>query len=78
MNNKHKIIIAILTTIAIGLIITSFFIPPCGVVHSSVLAATGEIFGFSALWVLIKALDDKLNITLKKGDTEINISDDEK
>jgi len=36
-----------LALFGIILIITSFIVPPLGVIHSSVLAAVGEVFTFS-------------------------------
>ena len=53
---KAKIASAVLSVIAVALIIGSFFVPPTGVVDSSVLAAVGEIFAFAALfavWLMI-------------------------
>ena len=37
----------ILAIFGMALIIASFIVPPLGVIHASVLAATGEIFTFS-------------------------------
>lgn len=42
----------ILTFTSIILIVTSFFIPPLGIIDSSVFVAVGELFGFAALWEL--------------------------
>ena len=36
-----------LAVFGVLLIIASFIVPPCGVIHSSVLAAVGEVFTFS-------------------------------
>ena len=36
-----------LAIVGVILIFTSFFVPPLGIIHSSVLAAIGEIFTFA-------------------------------
>ena len=67
-----------LTIIAVVLIGASFVVPPLGVIDGSVLAATGELFAFSGLWVSIIALEKGYDATLKKGDYELTLTDDEK
>lgn len=69
----------IFATISIILIITSFFIPPTGVIDSSVFAGVGEIFLFGALWevhvAVKKGMDAKLtkdNITLEINNPDNN------
>lgn len=74
---KHKVVIFILTTIAIGLIIGGFFCPPLGAIDGSILTAVGEIFGFASLWVVIKAIEERYDVKLKKGDTELTIGNDD-
>lgn len=63
--------------VAIGLIIAGFLCPPLAVIDGSILTACGEIFGFAALGVGIYAIDKGYNTTIKKGETEIHIKDDE-
>lgn len=46
-HNVQLILGVILAIFGIILIILSFFVPPMGIIHSSVLAATGEIFTFA-------------------------------
>lgn len=77
MNKHYKIIIAILTALSIGLIIGGFFVPPIGIVSGSVLTSVGEIFGFATLWVVIAAIEKGTDVTLKKGDTEITINNED-
>lgn len=77
INKNYKIILAILTTISVGLIVAGFFVPPLGVVNGSVLTAVGEIFGFSALWVGVAALEKGTDVTVRHNNTEININNDE-
>ena len=66
----------ILTIVSIGLIISSFIVPPTGVVDPSVLAATGELFAFAALWTVIKAIDKGSDIKLSKGDVSVELDND--
>lgn len=72
---SYKTATLILTFVAIVLIIGSFFVPPLGVIDGSVLAATGELFAFSALWVGIGALEKGYDTTIKRGEVEVKISD---
>lgn len=46
-HNVQLILGVILAIFGVILIILSFFVPPMGVIHSSVLAAVGEIFTFA-------------------------------
>lgn len=61
--------------VAIGLIITSFFVPPTGVIDGSVLAATGEIFAFAALGTVIKAIDNGVDAKVQHNNTSVTIGD---
>lgn len=68
----------ILSIIAILLMITSFFMPPQGVIDPSVLAGTGEIFAFAALWTVVKAIDNGHHATVTHGDTTVTVGKDKK
>lgn len=65
-----------LSLIAIILLVASFIIPPTGIIDSSVLAATGEIFAFGSLGTVIKAIDKGIDAKLSKGNTTIEINND--
>lgn len=71
--NVNKKAFWICLTISISLIISSFVLPPTGVVDPSVLAAVGEIFAFATLATVISAIERGADITLNKGDMSINI-----
>lgn len=73
---KSKIAAAVLSFVAVGLIIVSFFIPPQGVVDSSVLAAVGEIFAFAALFAVWEAVDKGIDAKIVHGNTTISIDGD--
>ena len=58
------------------LIITGFLLPPMGVIDGSVFVAVGELTGFVTIWRFLYFLE-KRGGTLKKGDLEITINDDD-
>ena len=60
--------------ISITLIIISFFLPPTGEIHPSVMAGVGEIFAFASLGTVIKAIDKNKSISLSHGDTTITVN----
>ena len=73
---KSKIASAVLSVIAVALIIVSFFVPPTGVVDSSVLAAVGEIFAFAALFAVWEASDKGFDAKVPHGNTTISLDGD--
>lgn len=58
---------------AIILLVVGFLLPPTGTIDPSVLGATGELFAFTALWTVIKALERGTDATIKHNNTEIEI-----
>lgn len=73
---EHNTWFKVLSICAIALIVASFIVPPLGIIDSSVLAAVGEIFGFAALWTLIKAIDKGKVASVSHGSTTISIGKD--
>lgn len=73
---EHNTWFKILSICAIALIVASFIVPPLGIIDSSVLAAVGEIFGFAALWTLIKAIDKGKVASISHGQTTISVGKD--
>lgn len=71
----HNIWFIFFSLTAIGLIITSFFVPPTGVIDGSVLAAVGEIFAFAALGTAIKAIDKGVDARVQHNNTTLTIGD---
>lgn len=65
----------IFSAITILLLLTSFLMPPTGYIDGSVLAATGELFAFAALWTLIRAIDKGKTATVSHGATSLTIDD---
>jgi len=75
---RFKIIAAILSAIAVVLIVVSFFVPPSGVIDSSVLAAVGEIFAFASLFMIWESVDRGMDAKITHGGTKIELSNDDK
>lgn len=77
LSDKYLIVVFILTILSTSLMVVSFFVPPYGVIDSSVLIATGELFSFAALWTFIGALIKGMNAKIQKGDTSIEVRKDD-
>lgn len=63
----------LLITFSVLLITASWFVPPMAVIDSSVLAAVGELAGFSAIGVVIKALDKGAKASVRHNSTEVSV-----
>ena len=63
----------IFSFVSVGLIITSFILPPSGEIHPSILAAVGELFAFAALGALNRAIDKGLDAKVKHNNTEVTV-----
>ena len=59
------------------LIVASWFVPPLGAIEPSVLAGVGELFAFTSLGAVIKAIDNGKTAKVSKGDIDITIGDKE-
>ena len=68
----------ILTTISIFLIVTSFFIPPMGIIDPSIFVAVGELFAFAGLWELHVAIRKGMDAKIRHGNTSMQITGDKK
>lgn len=75
-NRVNKVAFFICLAISIMLIVIAFFVPPTAVIDSSVLTATGEIFGFCALLTVMDAVERGHDIKMQKGETSISINKD--
>ena len=62
-------------SVSIGLFVTSFFIPPKGVIDPSVFKAGAYLFGFATLFVVREAIREGLGVKLTHGDTTIEVKD---
>ena len=61
---------AVTSFVAIGLIVTSFILPPTGIIDNSVLKAVGEILIFPVVWMIPDAI--RAGRTIKYKDLEIS------
>lgn len=73
-----RILFWIFLGIGAALITASWFVPPMGIIDSSVLAAFGEIQGFASLGVGFECIFEGMDVSLQKGDTQIDIKSKEK
>lgn len=64
----------VFSLVSVGLLIASFIVPPTGVIDPSVLAATGELFAFAALYVVFVAVLKGTRASVQKGDTTLTVS----
>ena len=60
---------------SIALFVTSFFIPPRGIIDASVFKAAGFLFAFAALFELREAIREGLGVKLTHGNTTIEVHD---
>jgi hypothetical protein len=78
VKNPERLVTAILTIISVCLLVGSFFCPPMGVIDGSVLAASGIMFAFAALWVAAYTINVKGGTaSVKTGQTEVSITTDD-
>lgn len=61
--------------LALALIVASWFVPPTAVIDASVLAAVGEIFGFTSLGAVVHAIDTGKAATIQHGKTSLTVKD---
>ena len=76
---KQDIWLKILTITSVGLVISSFIVPPLGIIDGSVLAAVGELTGLGALWEFTKAMNKNIDakVKIKEIELELNNKDDD-
>ena len=73
----HKNVFLVCLIASVGLIIASFVTPPLWIIDGSVLAATGELFGFAALGEVAAAIERGHSATISHGNTKVVIKKDE-
>lgn len=72
-----KIVFYVCLTVAAGLFIGGFLVPPMGVIDGSVLKAGGILLCFGALGIFGRALDQGKTAKFEKGDIEVTVGDDD-
>lgn len=78
-NEQHadKYIFWTCLVLAAGLFIGSFFCPPMGEIHPSVLKAASLLLGMQALGIAGQNLANGRGIIFKKDDAELTIGDND-
>lgn len=56
------------------MVISSFIVPPLGIIDSSILMAVGELTGLGALWEFAKAINKNINAKVKIKELELEIN----
>lgn len=74
-NKFHKRVFFICLCISIILLLVSWVMPPAWVIDKSILAAVGELFGFSALGEVMAAIERGKKATISKGDISLSVGD---
>lgn len=77
-NKFDKVVFLLCLFTSIILLTISFLIPPTGQIDPSVLAAVGEIFGYSSLAVVIVALNRGTDVTFHKDNIDITLNNPDK
>lgn len=62
-------------SVAIGLLVASFFVPPKGVIDPSVLKGAALLFAFATLAEAREAIREGLGVKLTHGHTTIEVHD---
>lgn len=71
---KHRVAFWVTFGIAAALIIASCLVPPLFVIDSSVIAASGELAGFYALYLVGEAIIKGSDVSVSKGDVSVTIN----
>ena len=69
----HKGMFLFFAIVAVGLLITSFFIPPLAIIDKSVIMSVGELFAFAALGEVGAAIERGHGASITHGNTTIEI-----
>ena len=72
---QHHWLFDVLSFVSLALIIASFVVPPTGQIDPSVLAATGEIAGFSCLYIVLIAIEKGVDAQVQHGNTSVTVGD---
>lgn len=70
---KENLMFWVFAVIAIILLVTSFFLPPVGVITPSCLEGVAELFAFAALGAVYKAINKGTSASVTHGSTTVTI-----
>ena len=68
----------ILATISVVILVASWLWPPTAIIDSSVLAASGELIGWGALYTLLRAVEKGKTASVSHNGTTITVGEKEK
>lgn len=71
----HNIWFHVLSGIAVIMLIVSMILPPTGTIDPSVIAGVGEVFAFTALWSVVRAIDAGHSAQISHGSTTVVLKD---
>lgn len=74
---KENLMFWTFAVIAIILLVTSFFLPPIGLITPSTLEGVAELFAFAALGAVYKAINKGTSASVTHGNTTVTIGKDE-
>ena len=67
----------ILATVSVAILVASWIWPPTAIIDSSVLAASGELIGWGALYTLLRAVEKGKTASVSHNGTTITIGEKE-
>lgn len=73
---QHNMAFWVCLITSIVLLIGGALTPPLFVIDKSIFIGVGELFAFGALGAVYKALDTGTKATIKKGDVELTVGDE--
>ena len=68
----------ILATVSVAILVASWIWPPTAIIDSSVLAASGELIGWGALYTLLRAVEKGKTASVSHNGTTITVGEKEK
>jgi hypothetical protein len=74
--NKSAFFISLISSV--GLLVAGFIVPPLGIIHPSVLEATGILAFYGVLATIQDAIKKGKSVTLSKGDIDVTVGGDKK
>ena len=67
----------ILATVSVAILVASWIWPPTAIIDSSVLAASGELIGWGALYTLLRAVEKGKTASVSHNGTTITVGEKE-
>lgn len=74
---RDNLMFWVFASVAIVLLVVSFFLPPVGLITPSTLEGVAELFAFASLGAVYKAIDKGKTASVQHGNTTITVGDRE-